>query len=218
MTETNTKPNNDAKPQQKENEREASEDTASFHPVQATGASNEILPQQEKASDENGDKMKELLRSLNEESAELSGYLATENKLLVEVCTSLTQIMKRLGVSFKIPPQSLPVQGKVKKAVLDDKGRLRLFLEKEEHSAFLAEYQPETVMAVLWTVMPELTVAATSHKKRMKTRIGFLEALKNELKNAVKTIIGSTPEKRDQVEKQNVNSAQPKTSTAEKQS
>jgi hypothetical protein len=208
VTEANTKPDNNAESQHKESKSEVEEEIASFHPVQASNESNEHSTQEKNAGNEKEEKMQELLRSLNKETSELSGHLATENKLVIEVCTSLAQIMGKLGVSFKIPPQNLPPRYQVRKAILNENGHLQLFYGKEQSSAFLAEHPPETVMAVLWTVMPELTVAARSHKKKINASSRFFEALKKELRSLAKTLAGGPQEKPNLDEKQNMNAPQ----------
>jgi hypothetical protein len=188
MTEMNTSTSDNTQPSQTGgNQTETVGEVSSFHPVRLSDNNGNLHEKEEN--------MQELMRNINEESSRLSEFLATENKLMIEICTSLAQVLKKLSVSFDIPSRDLPLQEKVKKAILNEEGYLRLFSEKGEvNSAFLAEYSPETVMAVLWVVMPELTKAMASQRKKVSKRISLFEAMKKELKNVVKTIVGASEE------------------------
>jgi hypothetical protein len=108
-----------------------------------------------------------------------------------ELCVSLKQILKKLNVSFDIPPQNLPLSKKVKKVILNEEGHLILVYEKDEvNSAFLAEYPPEIVMAALWVIMPELAKVVMLYRKKISTRANFFGKVKKELKSVVNAIVG----------------------------
>jgi len=133
--------------------------------------------------------MQELLKTVNEEGAQLNQFLANESKLILEVCASLAAILKKLETSFNIPPENIPFRRKVRKAVLNKNGELTLTYEKDEnHSAPLAEYPPDIVMAILWDVIPELARTMTMYRKRLNTRANFFEKVKKELKTVAKAI------------------------------
>jgi len=111
--------------------------------------------------------------------------------LMTEVCTSLKQVLKKLNVSFNIPPKDIPIKKKIKKVILNEEGHLILVYEKGDvYSAFLAEYPPEIVMAVLWVLMPELAKVIMLYRKKISTRVNFFGKVKKELKSVVKAIIG----------------------------
>ena len=61
-------------------------------------------------------------------------------------------------------------------------------------SAFLAEYPPEVVMVVLWTVMPKLAEVVARYKRKVNRRIGFFRKLKMELKTIAKIVAGGKGE------------------------
>lgn len=188
MTEMNTSTSDNTKPSQTGgNQTETVGEVSSFHPVRLSDNNGNLHEKEEN--------MQELMRNINEESSRLSEFLATENKLMIEICTSLAQVLKKLSVSFDIPSRDLPLQENVRKVTLDKEGHLKLFYEKGGvDSAFLAEYSPEIVMAVLWVVMPELTQAIALQRKKVSKRISLFEAMKKELKNVVKTIVGASEE------------------------
>jgi hypothetical protein len=188
MVENNTQPNDGVKPPQ-EDQSETTEDVTSFHPVQLPEEQGDKLQ-------ENEQKIQELMQKIDEESSRLGEFLATENKLMIDLCASLAQVLKKLNLSFSIPPRDLPLKRKTKKAVLNEEGYLKLLYEgEEEKSAFLAEYSPEIVTAVLWAVMPELTRVITLHRKKISTRISFFEAMKSKLKIVVNAVIGNNEER-----------------------
>ena len=177
-----------------ENSEKVSEETYFFHPIKLSEESGEVLDEKEieKSKIEIEQKLQEILRSISEETLQLSEFLMEENNMVKELCLSLKQILKKLNVSFNIPPQDLPLKKKIKKVILNEEGHLILVHEKGEvNSAFLAEYPPEIVMAVLWVVIPELAKVIALYRKKISTRVNFFGKVKKELKNVAKAIIGS---------------------------
>jgi hypothetical protein len=170
---------------------EAIAEPAPFHAMYLSDENAENL--QDWASNEDQKRLRELLHKINEESCQLSVCLAEEQKLMVELCESMAEILKRLHVSINIPPRNLPLQEKMRKVFLNEEAFLKLSLEKdEERSAFLGEYPPEVVMAVLQIVVPELHRTITSYKKKVSMRVSFFEEIKKEVKSIAKTIAGSS--------------------------
>jgi hypothetical protein len=193
------KANESAKPQQQqqkpqEETREAVvEEAYFFHPVQLSEGSGEVLDEKEieKSKAEIEQKLQELLKSINEETLQLSEFLMEENKMMEDLCMSLKQILKKLNVSFNLPPQNIPIGKKIKKVILNEEGHLILVHEKGDvNSGFLADYPPEIVMAVLWNVMPELAKVVMLYRKKISTRVNFFGKVKKELKDVVKAIVG----------------------------
>jgi hypothetical protein len=194
MEEKNVKSKGTAEtPQKEEAQSETAEETSFFHPMQLSEESEEILDEKEieKSKTEIEQKLQELLKSIDEETLQLSEFLMEENKLMNEICISLKQILKKLNISFNIPPHDIPLRKKIKKVILNEEGHLILVHEKGEvNSAFLAEYPPEIVMAVLWDVMPELAKVVMLYRKKISTRANFFGKIKKELKGVVKAIVG----------------------------
>ncbi|NWF87069.1 hypothetical protein HXY32_04595 [Candidatus Bathyarchaeota archaeon] len=194
MAEKNTNPKEKTEqPPNQENQSETVEEAHFFHPVQLSERGEEILDEKEieKSKVEIEQKLQELLKSINEETLQLSEFLMEESKLLKELCISLRHILKKLNISFNIPPQDLPLQKRIKKVILNEEGHLILVYEKGEvNSAFLAEYPPEIVMAALWIIMPELAKVVMLYRKKISTRVNFFGKVKKELKSVVKAIVG----------------------------
>lgn len=173
-------------------QEEVADEAYFFHPLEVSeGEETSSVEELEKQKADFEQKLQELLRSISEETLQLSEFLMEEDRLIRELCTTLRQILKKLKVSFYIPPREIPIKGKVKKAILNDECNLILVYEKGEvYSAFLAEYSPEIVLATLLVVMPELAEALTLYRKRISTRVNLFGRIKKELKNVVRAIIG----------------------------
>lgn len=201
MEEKNSPPkpkaNGEAPPKEETQKEEVIEEAYFFHPVKLSDERGEILDEKEieKSGAEIEQKLQELLKSITEETLQLSEFLMEENNLMSEVCVALKQILKKLNVSFNIPPQDVPLRKNVKKVVLNEEGHLILVHEKGEvASAFLAEYPPEIVMAVLWLIMPELAKVIMLYRKKISTRVNFFGRVKKELKGVAKAIVGGKEE------------------------
>jgi hypothetical protein len=189
MDEESSKSKENADQESKQEDQEA----YFFHPMQLSESSEDVLDEKEieKSKVEIEQKLQELLKSINEETLQLSEFLMEESKLTNELCVSLKQILKRLNVSFNIPPGNLPLRKNVKKVILNEECHLIFVYEKGEvNSAFLANYPPEIVMAALWIIMPELAKVVILYRKKISTRVNFFAKVKKELKNVVKAIAG----------------------------
>ena len=189
MEEINAKPKRDAEPLPKtedEGQKEMTEEPI-FHPVQLSSKTEE-----DESEIEVEQKLQQLLKDISEETLQLREFLTEENRLMNELCVSIKQIMKKLGVSFDIPPRNIRVNKKVKRVILNEEGHLTFFYEKgEAHSAFLTEYPPEIVIAVLWVVMPKLAKVVATYRKKIRSRISLFRRLKTELKTIAKAIVGT---------------------------
>ena len=166
---------------EKESQKETVEEPI-FHPVQLSTKSEEGADDIEVEQ-----KLQELLKDISEETLQLREFLTEENRLMNKLYVSIKQIMKKLIVSFDIPPRNIRVNKKIKRVILNEEGHLTFYHEKgEAHSAFLAEYPPETVITVLWTVMPKLAKVVTTYRKKIRTRSSLFKKLKTELKTCAR--------------------------------
>ena len=192
MSESNAKPEGNAKPAPKEQSQVTEQSL--FHPILLSDEDIKSSDK-EKPTSEGEQKLQEILKSINDETLQLGDFLSSENMLVKELCTSLTEILKKLDVSFNIPQQDIPLGKKVKKVILTEQGHLSVTGEEGEvKSAFLAEYSPEIVMAVLWIVIPELAKVISLYRKRLSARVGFFEGIKRELKSVAKAIVSNRDE------------------------
>jgi len=188
----------------KEESQEVVEEAYFFHPMQFSEGEEEVLDMEEieKHKIEFEQKLQELLKIISEETLQLSEFLMEEEKLIKELCSSLKQILKKLNVSFNIPSKDMPIKTKVKRVILNEECHLILVYEKGDvHSAFLADYPPEIVMATLLVIMPELAKVIMLYRKKISARVSFFGRIKKELKNVVKAIVGGIEE---EVEKESM--------------
>ena len=185
----NTSSENNAETRAEEHlcQEQEPEDDCLFYPVQL-----QTEDRRDSESAESEKELQQLLENINAETAQLNKFMSEENSLMNELCASLKRIMSRIRLSVEIPPESLPLKEKSRKAVLNETGHLVLVNEKgEEKSRSLSEYPPEVVMAVLWIVIPELAKIIATYKKRASARVNFFEKVKKELLRATKTLIGN---------------------------
>lgn len=189
----------DAEPLPKEegSQKKIGEEAEFFPPLRFSEKKGEVLVEKgiEESEIDVEQGLQKLLRGISEETLRLREFLMEENRLVNELCVSIKQIMKKINVSFDIPPQKIPVEKKVERVILNEEGYLMLFSGKGEvSSAFLAEYPPGVVMAVLWVVMPKLTEVVVGYRKKVSKRVGFFRRLKKELKDIAKTVVGGKGE------------------------
>lgn len=181
------------------------EEEETFIPVQLSDQ-NQAKADEKKApnsEDEKEEKLQEFLKIVNDESAQLSKFLTDEDKLTSDVCMALVMVLKKLHISFNIPPQDVPSRKNIKKVVLNEDGQLTITYEKDEkRTAFLAEYPPEIITAILWIVIPELAKAIAVYRQKLSTRANFFEKVKKELKTAAKAIEANEA-KKEQNKEQN---------------
>jgi hypothetical protein len=189
MGETGSSPNVDAKQPTKEGNQEVTVEDRSFHPVELSPNEKKNVEERQICGPEAEEKLKNLLMKLCEETLQLSQFLSEENKLINEICSSLRQVLKKLNISVVIPSQEIPSRERLKKAVLTEKAELVINKENnEKRSAFLADYPPEVVIAVLWVIMPELPRVIAKHKRKIIARGSFLKKAKKEIAAATKAI------------------------------
>jgi len=192
MTEANTNSSiNQNAPPKKEDQASVIEREGVFCPLDLTEHKNEGNEAKENGNTEQ--KLTEILENITVETSQLNEAINEESKIIGEVCLSLKEVLTKLHVSFNIPPEDVPIKKETKKAILDEDCRLTLFHgNSEKYAAFLAEYPPQTVMAVLWVVIPELAEAVTIYRKKMSARASFFEKIKKELKVAANSITGTS--------------------------
>lgn len=183
---TNSTVNQNAPPK-KEDQAAVVEREGVFCPLDLTEHKNEGNEVKENGNTEQ--KLTEILESITVETSQLNEAINEEGKIISEACLSLKEVLTKLHVSFDIPLEDVPIKKGTKKAVLDEDCRLTLIYGNDEkQAAFLAEYPPQMVMAVLWAVIPELAKAVTIYRKRMNARANFFEKIKKELKVAANSI------------------------------
>jgi hypothetical protein len=168
-----------------------------FHPVQLADLNSGNLDEEEieKTSVEVEQQFQDNLKSISEETLQLSEFLLEENKLIRELCEYLRQVLAKLNVAFNIPPETVSSNAELQKVVLNEKGHLILVYEDEYvGSAFLAEYPPDVVMTVLRAITPELAKVMSLYRKKINTRVNFFGRMRKELRGVAHAMQGAGQE------------------------
>jgi len=129
-------------------------------------------------------KFSDALKVINEETLQLSEFLVEDKKLAQELCRLIQPILKRLDLSFVMPPEAIPIFKKTDRIILNEAGHLIFVYEKTKVSSKpLEEYPPEIVLAVFLNIIPELGRSMRSYRKTISMRINFFERMYRELEN-----------------------------------
>jgi hypothetical protein len=145
-------------------------------------------------------KFNEFLTAINEETLQLSEFLIEEKKLTDELCTLLTQTLRRLKISFYIEPEYVVKLGEARQIKLNREGHLIIIRDRDKvDSKLLSDYPPDIILTVVWVIIPELEKAMKAYRSRISKRVGLLEKIKQELKNIEKAFSPTEAENGEQL-------------------
>jgi len=136
------------------------------------------------------EKFSGLMRVITEDARQLSEYLIAEENTIRHVCKSLERILSELGLSVVIPEKAVPTVEKSKEIILNS--QCHLIIVKEDgtvESKALDRYAPETILAVVWALIPRLREEVSAYVRKVSVRLNFLEMVKEELKNIQKPFV-----------------------------
>jgi len=172
--------------------------------------SSEILEESEYLDEKEIEKLREIekklqdvLKMIEEETMQLSEFIMEEKNLINESCVLLRNVLKKLKISFKLPPKIIKAPRKPKEVILNEEGHLILVFENGEvASKLIEEYPPEIVMSVIWELLPGLAKSIKIYREKISGRVSFFEKVKRELKNLFKVFAASEgKESEDEYEK-----------------
>ena len=133
------------------------------------------------------EKLRKILKSIENESLRLNKYLSEEKILTSETCKLLTKIIRYLKISIQVSPSHLQLENRPEKALLDEEGNLALFYgEGRVISKTLEKCKPEIIMAVIQEVLPKLRIVIQRYGYKVQKRISLFKKVKSELKNIFK--------------------------------
>lgn len=185
-------------------EAQEKEETTQFY------RSSEILEESEYLDEKEIEKLREIekklqdvLKMIEEETMQLSEFIMEEKNLINESCGLLRNVLKKLKISFKLPPKIIKIPRKPKEVILNEEGHLILvFKNGEVASKLIEEYPPEIVMSVIWELLPGLAKSIKIYREKISGRVSFFEKIKRELKNLFKIFATSEgKESEDEYEK-----------------
>ena len=135
-------------------------------------------------SSPSSDQIQESLKTLSEETLQLSEFLWQEEKLINELCVLLKLILKKLNLSFNIPANVLPQTEKIQRITLNEEAHLILINDQNEvKSTALEDHPPHVIFNLVSFVIPELSKSFTSYRKKMSLRISLFEKINQELRS-----------------------------------
>jgi len=132
-------------------------------------------------------KLSSLMRVITEDARQLSEHLAAEENAVREVCRYLERILSKLNLSVSIPGDAVPSMKKYREVILNPECHL-ILIDKDNsvESRSLSKYPPETILAVVWALIPKLREEVSAYLRKVSVRLGFLEVVKEELSNIQK--------------------------------
>jgi len=144
---------------------------------------------QDKEIDDNkakdvGEKLSGLLRVITEDARQLSEYLSAESGMVTQICGYLSKILSELDLSVVLPQKTVPEMDKARELILNTQCHL-IVVQKDGkvESKSLEKYPPETILMVVWALIPKLREEVSLYMKRVSVRLNFLEMVNEELKN-----------------------------------
>ena len=150
---------------------------------------NELAEEQIKEVEE---KFSSLMRVITEDARQLSEFLIAEENTIAHICKSLENILSELNLSVVIPQKAVPTVEKSKEIILNS--QCHLIIVKEDgtvESKSLDRYAPETILAVVWALIPRLREEVSAYLRKVSVRLNFLGMIKEELKNIQKPFVRS---------------------------
>ena len=131
-----------------------------------------------------GEKLSGLLKVITEDARQLSEYLTAESSMVTQICGYLSKILSELDLSVILPQKTVPELDKAKELILNTQCHL-IVVQKDGkvESKSLENYPPETILMVVWALIPKLREEVSLFMKRVSVRLNFLEMVNEELKN-----------------------------------
>jgi len=151
--------------------------------------SDELSEEQIKEVEE---KFSGLMRVITEDARQLSEFLIAEENTITQICKALERILSELDLSVVIPEKAVPTVEKSKEIILNS--QCHLIVVKEDgtvESKSLDRYAPETILAVVWALIPKLREEVSAYLRKVSVRLNFLEMVNEELKNIQKPFVRS---------------------------
>jgi hypothetical protein len=131
-----------------------------------------------------GEKLSGLLKVITEDARQLTEYLTAESSMVNQICGYLSKILTELNLSVVLPQKTVPELDKAKELILNTQCLL-VIVQKDGkvESKSLESYPPETILMVVWALIPRLREEVSLYMKKVSIRLNFLEMVNDELKN-----------------------------------
>ncbi|UCC32873.1 MAG: hypothetical protein JSW53_03475, partial [Candidatus Bathyarchaeota archaeon] len=131
------------------------------------------------------EKLEGFLRDMKDEIILWNEYVIEEAESTRGLCLFLRTILTHLDASLSIPPKSVPLFEKARQIVLNGQGHLILLYEDGRvDSKVMSDCRPDTVLAVVWSVIPSLRKMIRLRRQKIEVRVDILRKIRGELENA----------------------------------
>lgn len=128
--------------------------------------------------------MQESLKTLSEETLQLSELIWQEAKLTKEFCAVLKQVLRQLKISFNLPVNVITQGQRLQQAILNPEAHLILINDKNEvESRALEDYPPDVISNMISFIVPELSKSLTLYRQKIAVRIDVFDRVNRELRN-----------------------------------
>jgi len=135
-------------------------------------------------------KFSNLMKVITEDARQLSEYLVAEENAVEEMCKFLEKILSELNLSVIIPEKAVPMLEKSKEIILNSECHLIVVREDGAvESKSLNKYPPETILTIIWALIPKLREEISAYLRKVSVRLNFLEIVKEELKSIQKPFV-----------------------------
>ena len=136
-----------------------------------------------------GEKIRGVLKSIEDESVQLNEYLSKEKALTREICDLLRKIIRYLGVSIEVSSSHFSSEDRLDRVFLNKEGNLSLvYGEGRVVSKTLEECNPSLVVLIIYEVLPKLQNVILRQEHKVQKRISIFEKVKSELKSIFKNL------------------------------
>jgi hypothetical protein len=141
--------------------------------------------------DQNTEQMKDIerkyfniLKDINSDSKRLGELLIQENTLIKDTCSCLTKILAHLNLAVILPRIPAPSFREYRQVILNSQGHL-ITVKKDDfvESKLLERYPVETILLVVWAVIPRIKEIVNTYTRQVSTRLDLFERIDEELKH-----------------------------------
>ncbi|MHB8567133.1 MAG: hypothetical protein ACYC7D_11450 [Nitrososphaerales archaeon] len=130
------------------------------------------------------------IKSLQEESLQISELTEMERTYGAEVITSLKQVIEPLNVSYHVKPGSISkADSTLSDVILTPQGVVCLIHNNGTvNSKTLESLQSETLVKILAEIIPEVRSLLVDKRQKISGRVGMLEKVAREFRKVASTL------------------------------
>lgn len=124
------------------------------------------------------------LKSLSEESLQLSEYMSEDKRLCNETCLIIGKCLQRLQTTVELPAKALPILPDAEKVMLNPNGHLiTVFSDGRIESSNLEQLDTQTIFMIVWNAIPQLRVIVEEFAATVKMRVEYFDRVERDLRS-----------------------------------